>query len=61
MIGIPSKTTVRSVVAFAGTLPLKPTALAWWVPLGYLLTTVPADTQPPGDLKHPMHGHQAID
>jgi hypothetical protein len=45
LIGILSKTTLRSRAAPTGTLPSSPAASAWWVLPGYLLTTIPADTQ----------------
>jgi hypothetical protein len=59
-IGIPSKTTLRSGAISAGTMPSKPTASAWWVLPGQILWTVPAGTQPSGDLKRPMLGHSTI-
>jgi hypothetical protein len=56
-MGAPSKTTLRFEAAFAGTLPLRPAASAWWVPPGHLLGIAQADTQPSRDLKRSTLKH----
>jgi hypothetical protein len=61
LIEIPLKTTLRLGAMPAETLSSRLTLSAWWVPLGSLLTTAPADSQPSGDLKRSKPRHQAID
>jgi hypothetical protein len=48
-------------IASTGILLSRLVVSAWWVSVGHPLTTVPPDTQPLGDLKHPMHGHPATE